>query len=142
VFSIVEALVISAAPSVRRESSDSDGGSAPDSVPCACAKPDPEGVKQAADFLMAEIRALPRLLAIGVTLGLTAFRAYVFVTHFRPFCSLSVETRRRIVHSWAWGRVGLARQLFRALRSIAIMAYFEDLGSVVSPVAKQEAADG
>jgi len=32
------------------------------------------------------------------------------------------------MHAWAYGRVTLARKLFRPLRSLAALAYFERIG--------------
>jgi hypothetical protein len=43
----------------------------------------------------------------------------------RSFCGLPLDTRRRVVAGWAYGPVPLTRQLFRSLRSIALLAYFE-----------------
>ncbi len=45
---------------------------------------------------------------------------------FRPFTMLSLETRRKVVNFWAYGPIPLTRQMFRALRSTALLAFFEN----------------
>jgi hypothetical protein len=86
---------------------------------------DPARVRRSSEFLQLELKSLPTILAIGVVAGLAAFRAFVFLTNFRTFCSLPLERRQRIVRDWAWGGNELARQFFRPLRSIALMSYYE-----------------
>jgi uncharacterized protein (TIRG00374 family) len=105
--------------------------------------PDPALVTAATEFLQAEIEALPVLLSTAVAIGLTGFRAIVFVTNLRPFCALPLQRRKAIVESWAYGRLGLARTFFRPLRSIACLAYYETLARRV-PLqgARREAAHG
>lgn len=105
--------------------------------------PDPALVKVAADFLEAQLKALPTLLGVAVAVGLTAFRALVFLRHLRPFCSLPLHTRQSIIDAWAFGAVGVTRQLFRPLRSIACMAYYEAVATrLLPPRAEQEQPHG
>ncbi len=77
------------------------------------------------EFVRGQIEALPPRLLFLMKLGLTGFRVLIRLRHVRSFCGLPLATRRRVVASWAYGPVPLARQLFRSLRSIALLAYFE-----------------
>ncbi|MBI5535516.1 MAG: flippase-like domain-containing protein [Deltaproteobacteria bacterium] len=83
-------------------------------------------VDRVSAFVAGQTEALPGLLRWALRVGLTGFAALTFLRYGRPFPSLSLERRRKIVASWAWGRLGLARQLFRALRSTALLAWYED----------------
>jgi uncharacterized membrane protein YbhN (UPF0104 family) len=82
-------------------------------------------VAEAAEFVAQEIDALPGRLRALVFLGLLAFRLVVRVRYGRAFCSLDASVRRAAVHAWAFGRIGPLRMLFRPLRSIALLAYWE-----------------
>lgn len=65
--------------------------------------------------------------------GMAGFRFYVRLRYLRSFCALDLERRRRAVDAWAFGRLALLRQLFRPVRSLALLAYYERpvLGSAV-----------
>jgi uncharacterized protein (TIRG00374 family) len=76
-------------------------------------------------FVVGEIDALPVRLRFLFGLGLVGFRAVVRCTTGRGFCQLSLERRRRIVNAWAFGPVAPARQLFRVIRSTALLAMWE-----------------
>jgi len=45
--------------------------------------------------------------------------------HFRTFCALPLDRRRRWVERWAFGRFSLARQMFRGPRTTALVSYYE-----------------
>ena len=83
-------------------------------------------VDRVASFVAGQTQALPWFLRWPLRVGLAGFSTVVLITNLRPFTSLGIERRRDIVASWAWGRVSLARQLFRALRSTALLAWYED----------------
>ncbi len=139
-YSIVEAVVATDLPA------GGDATAAAPTDPIAAYRrgpPDPALLKAASDFLEAQLKALPALLSIAVVLGLAAFRGLVFLRYLRPFCALPLHTRKRIVEAWAFGRLGVARQFFRPLRSIACMAYFESLaGRMPTAAGEQGAARG
>jgi hypothetical protein len=82
-------------------------------------------VVQAAEFVAQEIEALPARLRAMVFLGLLAFRLAVRVHYGRAFCRLDPSLRRAAVDAWAFGRIGPLRMLFRPLRSVALLAYWE-----------------
>jgi hypothetical protein len=84
-----------------------------------------QGVADAAAFARDQIRWLPVDLRLGLLAGLTAFRLIVLGRHLRPFERLPAATRRRLVLAWACGSNRFARQLFRPIRSTALIAYYE-----------------
>ncbi len=83
-------------------------------------------VQRVCAFVAGQTAALPWYLRLAMTLGLSGFSMTVLITHARPFSSLPLARRRRIVAAWAWGRLAIARQLFRPLRSTALLAWYED----------------
>lgn len=88
-------------------------------------------------FVQGQIAALPLLLRGLLFVGLLGFRILVRMRYFRGFCRLPLPTRRRIVNAWAYGRYTAARQLFRVLRSTALLSYYEDV-SVTDSVLRVE----
>jgi glycosyltransferase 2 family protein len=86
---------------------------------------DHSALSEVATFLSQEMEALPARLRVMFETGMATFRFYVRLRYFRSFCALDVDRRRSVVESWAFGRVGLFRQLFRPARSIALLAYYE-----------------
>jgi uncharacterized membrane protein YbhN (UPF0104 family) len=80
---------------------------------------------EVATFLTQEMEALPARLRVMFEAGMATFRFYVRLRYVRSFCALDLERRRAAVNSWAFGRVGLLRQLFRPVRSIVLLAYYE-----------------
>jgi uncharacterized membrane protein YbhN (UPF0104 family) len=85
----------------------------------------PELVRDVAAFLDGQIHALPPHLRTLFHLGMTFFRVTTRARTFRSFCALPLLRRRSMVESWAFGQIGLFRQLFRPIRSIALLAYYE-----------------
>ncbi len=88
---------------------------------------------QAAWFVQRQIEALPTTLRLLLRVGLIGFRSWVAMRYARGFCALDLETRRRATHSWSFGRWAPARQLFRALRGPALLAYYDSPVGVDSP---------
>ena len=82
-------------------------------------------VSEVALFARDQILALPWFLHLLLFAGLFGFRVYSRLRYFRDFTSMRLAKRRVVVNSWAYGRVPLARQLFRALRSVALLGYYE-----------------
>lgn len=76
-------------------------------------------------FLGYQLAALPLLLRVGMRVGLAAFRAHVRLRRLTGFCRLDLPRRIAAVESWASGPIAPCRQLFRALRSLALLAYHE-----------------
>jgi hypothetical protein len=86
---------------------------------------DGASLAEVAIFLSQEMEALPARLRVMFETGMALFRFYVHLRYLRSFCALNVDRRRSAVESWAFGRIGLFRQLFRPVRSIALLAYYE-----------------
>jgi len=99
-------------------------GTAPD-VGSACDHA--AAVSLAAVFVDGQIDALPALLQIGVVIGLAGFRGYVAVRYRARFGRLDHARRVAAVESWANGPIAPCRQLFRVLRNLSLLAYFEAL---------------
>ena len=97
-----------------------------------CVSPDlkdlsshPQSLEQAASFLQAQLLALPMGLRFGMRIGLAVFRLSVRLTSSRAFQRLDLQTRIAIVQRWATTPIAPAQQLFRALRNLALLGYFE-----------------
>ena len=86
---------------------------------------EPGAARDVAAFMQAQIAALSPGLRTMFHLGMTFFRFTVRLRHVTSFCGLPVDRRRAIVDAWAFGRIGLLRQLFRPVRSLAVLAYYE-----------------
>jgi glycosyltransferase 2 family protein len=84
-----------------------------------------EVLEASARFVQAELALLPGRLLLMYSLAIYGFRVLTAAFHFRTFCGLTLERRRAWVERWAFGRFTLGRQLFRAARSTALVAYYE-----------------
>jgi len=77
------------------------------------------------DFVRSELADLPWSMRALFMAGMLFFRFFVIITRFSGFSRLSAEKRRTTVEAWAWGRFYIARQLFRVVRSLALLAFYE-----------------
>lgn len=77
------------------------------------------------EYVHGQLECLPIHLRIVFNLGMLGFRLVVRARHLRGFSRLPLDQRREIVNSWAYGRVALARQLFRVVRSTSLLAFYE-----------------
>ena len=103
----------------------------------ALAEADREAVLgDVATFVSESIAALPTRLALLFGVGMAGFRFVVRVQTLRGFCDLSLERRTHVVAMWAWGPIGLTRQLFRVVRSTAMLAFFDHPGVRSEPPLK------
>ncbi|MBN8477760.1 MAG: gluconate 2-dehydrogenase subunit 3 family protein [Burkholderiales bacterium] len=80
---------------------------------------------EAAAFVAAQLRALAPGLRWRLAAGLAGFRIYVRLVAGRAFERLPEDARRRLVDRWSYGAATAPRQLFRLLRSLTLLAYFE-----------------
>jgi hypothetical protein len=94
--------------------------------------PPKEVTQRVATFVQGQVDALPTQLRLLLLAGLLGFRVLVRMRYVRSFCSLPLSTRRDVVNAWAWGQYALARQLFRVLRSTALLCYYEEVGVAAS----------
>lgn len=95
--------------------------------PDAAKEADEHAVTQAARFLRGQIAALPVAFRIGTRLGLLAFRADVRLRRFHGFSQLARAARVGEIERWADGPIVPFRQLFRALRSLVVLDYHEEM---------------
>jgi hypothetical protein len=79
-------------------------------------------------FVREQLQAMPLVLQILLACGLTVFRVLTCMRWLRAFTALGAARRQQWTHAWAYGRIPLARSLFRPVRSLAALAYFECLG--------------
>ena len=82
-------------------------------------------VTQVASFVRGQLEALPRNLCLLMRTGLWGFRLVTRLRFLTDYGALPLPTRRRWVQQWAYGSVGPARKLFRAIRSNTLVAYYE-----------------
>ncbi len=76
-------------------------------------------------FVRGQINAMSAPLQLQVWVALLVFRAYAWVRCGGAICRLPLPRRRRLVDSWSYGPLYLPRQLFRMLRGITLLVYFE-----------------
>lgn len=82
-------------------------------------------VTYCADFVHGEVRSLPQKIQLLFFIGMSGFNILVWLRFLRPFATLPLETRGRIINFWAYGKITLTRQLFKLIRSTALLAFFE-----------------
>ena len=95
-------------------------------------------------FIAGQLQVLPPQLGLLFRGGMLGFRTLVLLATLRPFSALPASRRAAIVEAWAYGPIGLARQLFRAVRSTALLACYEhpSVLAALEPAAKRTAAEG
>jgi len=93
-------------------------------------------VRPVAAFVHGQICALPTRLRVMFTVAMWCVRLITRLRFMQGFCALPLEKRRRWVENWAYGRFALGRQLFRGVRSTAILAFYE-IPSAQAPVGQE-----
>ncbi|MBK8220299.1 MAG: flippase-like domain-containing protein [Candidatus Obscuribacter sp.] len=83
-------------------------------------------LEDATDFLCREISSLPPKLAGMLKIGTIGFRVLAALISFNTFENLSLKRRSAMVNAWSYGKVSLTRKLFKPLRSLALLAFFEN----------------
>lgn len=87
-----------------------------------------QALDYSATFVRDQLRAMPLVLQALLACGLAAFLVLTWCRWLRRFTALGPDRRRAWMHAWAYGRVPLARAMFRPVRSLAALAYFERIG--------------
>ncbi len=82
-------------------------------------------VQDVARFARTELGDLPARLGWLLAIGLTGFRVITVLVKLRTLEALELGARRAWVERWAYGSFGLARQLFRGVRSTALLGYYD-----------------
>lgn len=78
-----------------------------------------------ARFVEKELADLPGRLATLFGIGMFGFRMLTLLAKFSRLEKLAPDARRRWIERWAYGSFALGRQLFRGVRSTALLAYYE-----------------
>ena len=82
-------------------------------------------ISYTASFIQGEIKSLPKKFQILLKIGMAGFGALVRLRYFQSFIHLPLPTRVAIFNAWAYGSVSVTRQLFKLIRSTALLAFFE-----------------
>ena len=82
-------------------------------------------VSEVAEFIQGQLEMLPMRLRVLFAVGVAGFRGATRVLHGRSFSSIDPVRRRAWFEEWAYGRLTLARQLFKSVRSLALLSYYE-----------------
>lgn len=87
---------------------------------------DPKAVTSyVANFIHEEVNNLSKKIQLLFSIGMLGFNMLVWLRYFRTFSLLPLPTRVKIFNSWAYGKLALTRQLFKLVRSTALLAFFE-----------------
>lgn len=84
-----------------------------------------QAVNYATEFVCSELSSLPSSLRVLFKLGILGFRSITIATNLCPFEHLPSERQAKIINTWSYGSFGLTRKLFKPLRSLALLAFFE-----------------
>ena len=84
-----------------------------------------EIVRDAALFVSLETRNLPGRLAWMFAGGMLFFETVSWIRFGKSLARVSRPARKAWVERWAYGGFAPARQLFRAVRSVALLAFYE-----------------
>lgn len=76
-------------------------------------------------FVESELADLPGHLPWLMALGLAGFRGLTALRFLRPLQRVPADRLRPWVEAFAYGKVPPVRQFFRALRSVALIAFYE-----------------
>lgn len=87
--------------------------------------PHPAAIAYAAGFVDGQLRALPPKLRILYACGMTTFRFATRLRFLRGYCNVPLEARRAWTLRWAEGRIALLRQLFKPVRAVGLLAYWD-----------------
>lgn len=82
-------------------------------------------VADVANFIQGEIKSLSKRFRVMLKAGLFAFRTLVWFRYFQSYSVLPLAKRTEIFNAWAYSNIPLKRQLFKMIRSTAILAFFE-----------------
>ena len=85
-----------------------------------------EVLEEVGRFTFTQIACIPFRYRILFDIGLTGFKFYIFFLSGRFLCDLSLKKRRALVESWAFGKVALTRKFMKPIRSLAILAYYDN----------------
>ncbi len=87
--------------------------------------PEPAAVAYAATFVDGQLAALPPKLRFLFNVGMGGFRFMTRLRFLRGYCNVPLPARRAWTLRWAEGRIALVRQLFKPVRAIGLLAYYD-----------------
>lgn len=96
-------------------------------------------------FVQNQLRNLPDRYRVLFKIALTGFFCISLLRFFRPLNWVDTENRRKWMAAWAYGPIGLTRKMFRPIRSLAFLAYYELPGTIseeIEPVEEIRKAVG
>jgi len=82
-------------------------------------------INYSTQFVCSELSVLPSFLRFLLKIGILAFRSITIATNLCPFENLSSARQAKVINAWSYGPIGLSRKLFKPLRSLALLAFFE-----------------
>ncbi len=83
----------------------------------------------AAQFSAEQLAALSVLLQTAFAIGMGMFRSWVVLRYLTRFEKLPLARRRLAAESWAFGPITLFRMLFKPIRGVCVLAYYERRGA-------------
>lgn len=91
--------------------------------------PDPSSqtlvMTEVSAFTLTEIECIPFRFQVLFKVGLMGFKSYVLLTTGTFLCNLPPEKRRKLVESWAFGKIAITRKFMKLIRSLTLLAYYE-----------------
>lgn len=97
----------------------------PDGLPALDATTAGTVLDDVADFVVGQVRMLPRRLYAAFVLGLAGFALWARLRRLRAFAAQPRAVRVALVEAWAFGDWAPGRKLFRLIRSTALLAFYE-----------------
>jgi hypothetical protein len=76
-------------------------------------------------FVREQLNSLPAKLRLMFAIGTFGFKLYIAMWYLGFFCKLKLKRREQAVEAWSYGWLPPARQLFRPLRSTALLSFYE-----------------
>ncbi len=77
-------------------------------------------------FTFTQIGCIPFRYKVLFDIGLFGFKLYIFAFSGRFICDVPLDKRRKLVEFWAFGPIGVTRKFMKLIRSLAILAYFDN----------------
>lgn len=76
-------------------------------------------------FICVQLNSLPEPLRWALNIGFIGFRVVTYLRFLRGLELLPVASRRAWLERWTYGSFAFGRQLFRAVRCNALMAFYD-----------------
>ena len=103
-----------------------------DKVPVVSVGQIQEARRQSTCFMLRQLDALPRSLNLACRLAAACIAFAAICSTLKPFADLSLDTRKRAVDWLSYRGPGFGRRFFKLLRSLLLLAYFENASVIRS----------